>query len=228
MNILKKLNNTRSILGCTAIGGISLNTSYYRSECIASSSRYQTNVLKDKCVLITGANVGIGKACAERFAEHDCRLILLGRRDELLKSLKKDLLNQYPKLKLHTVAVSVTDLDAIKALPSTLPKEFQDVSILVNNAGLALGVTPVESNNVEDAKTVIDTNVVGVIALCSAFLPGMKQRGEGHLINMGSVAGHYAYTTGSVYNASKYAVRGFTEAARHDLAGTPIRVTHIR
>jgi NADP-dependent 3-hydroxy acid dehydrogenase YdfG len=94
--------------------------------------------------------------------------------------------------------------------------------------GLALGVTSVESNNVEDAKTVIDTNVVGVIALSSAFLPGMKQRGEGHLVNMGSVAGHYAYTTGSVYNASKYAVRGFTEAARHDLAGTPIRVTHIR
>ena len=228
MNILTKLNSTRGVLGCTTIAGSISLTSSYRSECIASSSRYPTNTLKDKCILITGATVGIGKACALRFAEHDCRLILLGRRDELLKSLKKDLLTQNPKLKVHTVAISVTDLDAIKALPSTLPKEFQDVSILVNNAGLALGVTSVESNNVEDAKTVIDTNVVGVIALSSAFLPGMKQRGEGHLVNMGSVAGHYAYTTGSVYNASKYAVRGFTEAARHDLAGTPLRVTHIR
>lgn len=144
-----------------------------------------------------------------------------------MKSLKNDLINQYPKLKVHTVAMSVTDLDAINALPSSLPKEFQDVSILVNNAGLALGVTAVENNSVYDAKTVIDTNVVGVIALSSAFLPGMKERGEGHLVNMGSVAGHYAYATGSVYNASKYAVRGFTEAARHDLAGTPLRVTHI-
>ena len=125
--------------------------------------------------------------------------------------------------------------------------------MLVNNAGLALGVTPVESNDVKSAQVVLDTNVLGTIAICSAFLPGMKERGSGHLITMGSVAvryywrckfiililistkfhcfslaqGHYAYINGSVYNASKYAVRGFTEAARHDLAGTPIRVTHI-
>jgi NADP-dependent 3-hydroxy acid dehydrogenase YdfG len=219
---------------CSIIGGVGIAslTSSYRSECISSSTASSSSSnklvnLKDKCVLITGASVGIGKACAERFAEHDCRLILLGRREELLTSLKKELIDKHPKLKVHTVSISVNDTKAIQALPSTLPKEFRDVSILVNNAGLALGVTTVDNNNVEDAKTVIDTNVMGVIALCSAFLPGMKERGEGHLVNMGSVAGHYAYTSGSVYNASKYAVRGFTEAARHDLAGTPIRVTHI-
>jgi 3-hydroxy acid dehydrogenase/malonic semialdehyde reductase len=82
-------------------------------------------------------------------------------------------------------------------------------------------------NSVEDAKALCDTNVLGVVALCSAFIPGMKERGFGHIVNMGSVAGHYAYSAGSTYNASKYAVRGFTEAARHDLQGTPIRVTHL-
>lgn len=210
MSIISRLSRS----SCSIIGGVGIAslTSSYRSECLSSTSSSNKLVsLKDKCVLITGASVGIGKACAERFAEHECRLVLLGRREELLASLKKELIDQHPQLKVHIVSISVNDTNAIKALPSALPKDFQDVTILVNNAGLALGVTTVENNIVEDAKTVIDTNVMGVIALCSAFLPGMKARGEGHLINMGSVAGHYAYTSGSVYNASKYAVRGFTE-----------------
>jgi 3-hydroxy acid dehydrogenase / malonic semialdehyde reductase len=120
------------------------------------------------------------------------------------------------------VAVSVTDFDMVAALPSTLPDEFKNVSVLVNNAGLALGVSTVDQNDLSQAKTVMDTNVLGTIAMCSAFLPGMIKRNEGHVINVGSVAGHYAYTTGSVYNASKYAVHGFTLAARHDLAGKNI------
>lgn len=210
--------------GALSLGSSVFSLSTFRSEC--SSSSRLTN-LQNKCVLITGANVGIGKACALQFAEHGSRIILVGRRDELLKQVQNELNLKYPKCKVHTVTISVNDLDAVAKLPSSLPKEFQDVSILVNNAGLALGVTSVENNNTNDAKTVIDTNVMGVIAMCSAFIPGMKERGEGHIINMGSVAGHYAYSTGSVYNASKYAVRGFTEAARHDLAGTPIKVTHI-
>ena len=197
------------------------------TTCLSTSTTSRLTNIQNKCVLITGATVGIGKACALQFAEHNCRIILVGRREELLKQVQNEINLLHPKCKIHTVSISVNDLDAIEKLPFTLPKEFQDVSILVNNAGLALGVTSVENNNTKDAKTVIDTNVMGVIAMCSAFLPGMKERGEGHIINMGSVAGHYAYSTGSVYNASKYAVRGFTEAARHDLAGTPIKVTHI-
>lgn len=183
--------------------------------------------LTNQVVLITGATAGIGEACARRLAKHNVKLVLLGRRDEKLKQLKSDLIKQYPYLAVHTVAVSVTDLDAIAKLPQTLPNEFKEVDILINNAGLALGVTSVENNNVKDAETVINTNVTGMIAVCSAFLPGMKERGRGHLVNMGSCAGHYAYSQGSIYNASKYAVRGFTEAARHDLINTPIRVTHI-
>lgn len=117
------------------------------------------------------------------------------------------------------MAVSVTDYDNVAALPKSLPKEFQRVSVLVNNAGLALGVSSVDKNDLSQAKTVMDTNVLGTIAMCSAFLPGMLERSEGHVINVGSVAGHYTYASGSVYNASKYAVHGFTSAARHDLAG---------
>ena len=181
----------------------------------------------------------------------------MGRREDRLELLKNELLVSYPLLKINTISLSVTDIEKIELLPTTLPDEFKDVDIIVNNAGLALGVSYIDNNNVNDARTVLDTNVLGVIALCSAFVPGMKKRGDGHIINMGSVAGHYckfllvclsswfiitcniiishhhhlyhyyhhhylyyiAYASGSVYNASKYALRGFTEAARHDLAG---------
>eukprot|EP00428_Durinskia_dybowskii_P068959 CAMPEP_0170395320 /NCGR_PEP_ID=MMETSP0117_2-20130122/21715_1 /TAXON_ID=400756 /ORGANISM="Durinskia baltica, Strain CSIRO CS-38" /LENGTH=303 /DNA_ID=CAMNT_0010651621 /DNA_START=22 /DNA_END=933 /DNA_ORIENTATION=+ len=191
------------------------------------SSRVAPMSLKNKVVLVTGATAGIGASCAWQFAEEGCKLILVGRRDDRLQSVKKDILSNYPNIDVHTVSMSVSDLKAVAELPNKLPAKFKDVEIIVNNAGLALGVTPADENDMEAAQTVMDTNVLGTIAMCRAFLPGMKQRGSGHIINMGSVAGHYAYINGSTYNASKYAVRGFTEAARHDLAGTPIRVTHI-
>jgi 3-hydroxy acid dehydrogenase/malonic semialdehyde reductase len=195
-----------------------------RSNC--SAKRTPTS-MKDKVVLITGATAGIGEACARSFAAEKAKLVLVGRREDRLEDVKRMLLSEDPSLKIHTVSLSVTDYDAVAALPDKLPKEFANVSVLLNNAGLALGVTSIEKNSIHDAKQVMDTNVLGVVAFCSAFVPGMLARGEGHIVNMGSVAGHYAYATGTVYNASKYAVRGFTEAARHDLAGSPIRVTHI-
>lgn len=188
---------------------------------------YKTVSLKDKVVLITGASAGIGTATAWTFAAQGSKLILISRRHDRLEDLKQQLIAAYPSLRVHTVAMSVTDTAKVAALPKELPKEFQNVSILINNAGLALGVSSVDQNDVESASIVLETNVLGTIAFCSAFLPGMIQRNEGHVINIGSVAGHYSYATGSVYNASKYAVHGFTSAARHDLAGTPIRVTHI-
>lgn len=183
--------------------------------------------IQDKVVLITGATSGIGAACAMRFAENGAKLILVGRRADRLQAIRGEILSLYPRTCIHIVPLSVTDYDAVQALPSQLPKEFQEVDILVNNAGLALGVNSVETNAIADAQKVIETNVLGTIALSSAFLPGMKARGRGHLVNMGSVAGHYSYATGSVYCASKYAIHGFTLAARHDLIATPIRVTHI-
>ena len=123
--------------------------------------------------------------------------MLLGRRKDRLETLKSAIQKEFPSARVHTVPISVTDYDAIAALPKSLPVEFAVVDVIVNNAGLALGVSSVEKNSVEDALTVINTNVMGTIAVCSAFLPAMKERGEGHLINMGSVAGHYAYATGS-------------------------------
>lgn len=144
--------------------------------------------LANRVVLITGATAGIGEACAWRFAEHGSKLVLVGRRDDRLSSLKKDLVKAYPDLDVHTVALSVSDTEAVAALPSKLPDKFKNVEVLVNNAGLALGVSAVDTNSIEDAKTVMDTNVLGVIAMCRAFIPGMKEREVGHIINMGSIA----------------------------------------
>jgi len=178
-------------------------------------------------VLITGATSGIGESCAYRFAAEDAKLILIGRRADRLLSLKKRLQDEYKGLRVHTEAMSVTDTARVMSLPDNLPEDLKCVDVLVNNAGLALGVTSVENNSLEDAKTVLETNVLGTIAMCAAFLPGMRARGYGHVVNMGSIAGHVSYATGSTYNASKYGVLGFTSAARHDLVGTPIRITHI-
>jgi 3-hydroxy acid dehydrogenase/malonic semialdehyde reductase len=129
-------------------------------------------------VLITGATAGIGMACAWQFAEQGSKLILLGRREDRLEELKKAITTEYPDVKVLTVAMSVTDKQKVAELPSVLPSEFSKVYCLVNNAGLVLGVSTVEGNNVENAQTVLDTNVIGIISMCSAFLPGMKERGE--------------------------------------------------
>eukprot|EP01038_Epipyxis_sp_PR26KG_P014572 gene14572-19565_t len=193
----------------------------------AATKKVESVSLRNKVVLITGASAGIGTAIAWRFADEGSKLILVARREDKLISLKNEILAQYPQLDILTVPVSVSDIDKVALIPAQLPPPFQQVDILVNNAGLALGVNSVENNSVEDAKVVLDTNVLGVVAMCSAFVPQMKTRGSGHIINIGSVAGHHAYATGSVYNASKYAIHGFTSAARHDLMGTPVRVTHI-
>lgn len=211
-------------MGATALGSIKVAA---LSDSASKSVRTVPLSMQNRVVLITGASAGIGASCAWRFAEEGSKLVLIGRREDRLLKLKKEINQCYPEVRIHTVAMSVADTEKVAALPESLPEEFKAVDVLVNNAGLALGVATVDENSVTDAKTVLDTNVLGVIAFCSAFLPGMKKRNFGHIINIGSVAGHYAYANGSVYNASKYGVLGFTEAARHDLASTPIRITHI-
>ena len=165
--------------------------------------RVQELALTDKVVLITGASAGIGRACVWRFAEAGCRLVLVARRADKLLELQADLVAEFPGLRVHVVPMSVTDVEAVAALPTSLPEAFRDVYCLVNNAGLALGVHAVDQNVVVDAKTMLDANVLGTIAFCSAFIPGMKARGAGHVVNMGSCAGKYAYPNGTVYNATK-------------------------
>jgi 3-hydroxy acid dehydrogenase/malonic semialdehyde reductase len=135
------------------------------SSCTAAEdSRAKTNTpMKNKIVLITGATAGIGKACAWRFAEEGSKLILVGRREDRLVELQKALQQSYKGIRVHLEALDVRDTDKVAKLPAKLPEEFQNVDILVNNAGLALGVTLVESNSVEDAKTMLDTNVLGFL-----------------------------------------------------------------
>jgi NADP-dependent 3-hydroxy acid dehydrogenase YdfG len=190
--VLFTMRSALRVYGSGACGFAALSSSFIRrahnDSAVGKPSRTPLTNLKDKVVLITGASAGIGVACAWRFAEHGSKLILVARRDSRLQELKSALLKEYPHLHIHTVALSVTDLPAVAALPRQLPSEFQEVDILVNNAGLARGVTTVDNNDVNDALEVIQTNVIGTIAFCSAFVPSMKARGRGHIVNMGSVA----------------------------------------
>jgi len=193
-----------------------------------ASRLYEPMDLKDEIVLITGATAGIGEACAWRFAEVGAKLVLVGRRTERLDSLAAALCKEFSELTPPClITLDITELEQLKSLPDELPDGFKEVSVLINNAGLAIGVNPVWANEMEAVQQMLNTNVAAVIGLSSAFLPGMRARGRGHLINIGSIAGHEAYAGGSVYCATKFAVDAFTTSARHDLVGTPIRVSAI-
>jgi 3-hydroxy acid dehydrogenase/malonic semialdehyde reductase len=179
-----------------------------------------------RCALITGASSGIGKATAERLAELGCRLVVAARREERLEELASDLRLRYGAT-VHCVVLDVTDTDAVLALPKSLPKAFADVSILVNNAGGALGTAKVTENDMNDVTTMLDANIKGVVATTRAFSPGMVSRGEGHIVNISSIAGIEWYGGGSVYCATKAAINAFTTSARKDLFDTPVKVTSI-
>lgn len=183
--------------------------------------------IKGECALITGATAGIGEACAWRFAEAGCKLVLVGRRAERLEALKVALEAKFPGAVHKCVQLDVCELDKVAALPAELKAAGYEVDILVNNAGLALGTSTADANVVADVQTMMATNVTSLMAMTSAFVPGMKERSRGHLINIGSIAGHESYGGGSVYCATKHAVTAFTTAARHDLVATPVRVTCI-
>jgi 3-hydroxy acid dehydrogenase/malonic semialdehyde reductase len=183
--------------------------------------------LKNKIVLITGASAGFGKSTAEYFAASGSNLILTARRFDRLESLKKDLEQKY-SVKIYIAQLDVRDNAAVEKFVQGIPSEFSEIDILVNNAGLALGVAQAAENKIEDINTMIDTNVKGMLFMIRHVLPGMIQRKRpGHVINVGSVAGSEGYSGGSVYAASKFAVRGLTESLRKELVNTPIRVTHI-
>lgn len=177
-------------------------------------------------MLITGATAGIGEACAWRFAESGCKLVLLGRRAERLDSLQGQLSERF-KVQIQTIVFDVRDIDKVDGLLDVLEPEFKEVDVLVNNAGLALGVAGVQDNDLEDAKNMYQTNVLGVIAFTRTFSRGMVARNSGHIVNISSIAAHEAYAGGSMYCGTKHAVDAFTTAARHDLVGKNIRVTAI-
>lgn len=192
-----------------------------------ASQLYKSYDISGKVVLVTGASAGFGEAIAWRCAELGCKLILLARRQERLDALRQAICSTYPSVSIHTVSMDVRDLKAIEALPGNLPEEFSEVDVLINNAGLALGTQSVQDNVIEDIRTMLETNVLGVVALTKAISVGMVTRNRGHIVNIGSTAGWGAYAGGSGYCASKHALRAFTDAARDDLMATNIRVTLI-
>lgn len=181
--------------------------------------------LQNKIVLITGASSGIGNACAYQFAEEGASLILAARRTDKLESTAKDLAEQ--GIKVLVRELDVRDNKAVEACISALPPEWKNIDILVNNAGLALDTLPIQEGNVEHWENMIQTNVNGLLYVTRQILPGMLSRNSGHIINLGSIAGHECYPFGNIYGSTKHAVKALSKSMRLDLLGSPLRVTEI-
>jgi 3-hydroxy acid dehydrogenase/malonic semialdehyde reductase len=177
-------------------------------------------------VLVTGATAGFGEATARRFLAHGHKVIALGRRQDRLDTIKASLPADQQK-RLLTLSVDVCDSAKVDHLASTLPAEFTHVTVLVNNAGLALGLEPAYQAFLGDWDRMIDTNIKGLVHMSRAFLPGMVERKRGHIINIGSVAANYPYPGGNVYGGTKAFVKQFSLNLRADLIGTAVRVTCI-
>ncbi|MCP4129293.1 MAG: SDR family oxidoreductase [Gammaproteobacteria bacterium] len=175
-------------------------------------------------VFITGASSGFGEACARRFAESGRPLLLAARSLKKLQQLADELKGNSP---VHVAALDVTDSGSIEQFFSQLPAEFSQIHTLVNSAGLALGMEPAYASSLEDWETMINTNVTGLVRVTREVLPGMVQRNNGHIINIGSTAGNWPYPGGNVYCATKSFVQQFSRALRSDLLGKQIRVTNI-
>ena len=182
--------------------------------------------LKNKIVFITGASSGIGASCAVQFAGQGARLLLAARRSERLEAFADGLRKKY-SVDIHTLTLDVRNRTEVESTVCTLPEQWKKVSVLVNNAGLASGLSTVQEGDVDDWETMIDTNVKGLLYVTHAVIPGMIDRREGHIINIGSIAGYQFYPKGNVYSATKAAVNALTNALRLDLNGTPIRVSTI-
>jgi len=182
--------------------------------------------LKNKIVLITGASSGIGKACAEVFAKEGADLILTARRLQLIDKLSQSLKKKF-KIKILTAKLDVRDKEEVKDLVSSLSKEWRKIDILLNNAGLARGLSTIDEGKYNDWDEMIDTNVKGLLYVSREILPLMVKRKKGHIINIGSIAGHSVYPKGNVYNASKFAVGAITRGMRLDLYEKDIRISTV-
>ena len=173
-------------------------------------------------ILVTGASAGFGAAIARRFVRDGHRVIAAARRLDRLDALARDL-----GAALLPLPLDVTDAAAVAALPGSLPEGWREVDVLVNNAGLALGLDPAWPAALADWDTMVATNVLGLLRLTRALLPGMVERNRGHVVNLGSIAGDYPYPGGHVYGGSKAFVRQFSLNLKADLVGTLVRVTDI-
>jgi serine 3-dehydrogenase len=183
--------------------------------------------LTNKIVFITGASSGIGRATANAFAQEGANLLLCARRAERLDELKTELPSKYPSIRVLTIELDVRDQEGVSSELQNLPAEWQRIDILVNNAGLSRGLDPLHEGSIDDWDEMIDTNVKGLLYVTRAVLPDMVARGRGHVINIGSIAGHEVYPRGNVYCASKHAVDAITRGMRMDLLGTGVKVTTV-
>lgn len=179
-----------------------------------------------KTALITGATSGIGEACARKFAEGGYNLILTARRAEKLAEIKAQL--EAEGTKVRTLVFDVRDAEAAKQAIASLEPEWQTIDVLINNAGLALGLEKEYEGDPEDWNTMIDTNIKGLLTMTRLIVPAMVERNEGHVINIGSVAGDAAYAGGNVYCATKAAVKTITDGLRIDVAESAVRVTNVK
>lgn len=176
-----------------------------------------------KTALITGATSGIGEACARKFAKGGYRLIITGRNEQKLNQLKDEL-----DTEVLTLRYDVRDRMATEAAVKSIPEGWTDIDVLINNAGLALGLEPEYEGDMDDWETMIDTNIKGLLTMTRLIVPGMVERNRGHVINIGSVAGDAAYAGGNVYCATKSAVKAITDGLRIDVAHTAVRVTNLK
>lgn len=181
-------------------------------------------------ILITGATSGFGEATARRFAAEGWRIIITGRRKERLEALRKELEGLHGSLdqpSVHALHFDVRDNAAVMAAIASLPATWSAIDVLVNNAGLAAGLDPIQEGQLEDWERMLDTNVKGLLHVSRAIIPGMIARGKGHIINIGSTAGKEVYPKGNVYCASKHAVDALSKGMRQDLLPHGIKVTQI-
>lgn len=182
--------------------------------------------LKGKRIIVTGASAGIGEACARRFAAAGAELLLAARREDRLKNLEKSLREEYGAA-VRTYVLDVRARKSVEAFAREVESDIGAPDILVNNAGLASGLGKFHEGRFEDWDRMIETNVTGLLNVSRCIVPLMVARNRGHIVNIGSIAGHMVYPGGNVYNATKFAVRALNQAMNIDLVGTNLRVTSI-
>lgn len=182
--------------------------------------------MKNKIVVITGASAGIGKACAFEFAKAGAKLILISRRIELLEKFSNDL-KKLSGNDVLNLQLDVRDKKDVENKINSLPDHWKKIDVLINNAGLARGLSKIDEGKIQDWEEMIDTNVKGLLFMTRMISPLMVERGFGHIINIGSIAGHEVYPMGNVYCATKFAVKALTKGMRIDLLDKNIRITSV-
>ena len=182
--------------------------------------------IQRQVVAITGASSGIGASCAKMFAKEGASLILAARRRDKLEAVAAEIKQAYQS-KIYLLEMDVSDRAMVETSLASLPEPWREVNILVNNAGLSRGLDKLQSGDIQNWEEMIDTNLKGLLYVTRSLLPGMIERNQGHIINIGSIAGHQAYVGGNVYCATKAAVRTLSTGLKMDLLGTPIRVSCV-